>query len=508
MKRLRLFAYIEGLENPLLEIYLEVPLSCTLADLKRRVQNQAKLPVASIFYRGRHLQDNTFVSPSKQISLSWTCPKTSFRLVSAETCHILYDRGESNRLNDVLQALRSMNRDGLKVKRDDNSAGSGGLYFLKINTPPQIVACFKPREDEPGSPNNPNYARQREGVRPGESAERETAAFALDWHGFCGVPGTVLVEATADVFRENNSPNFYRNKIGSFQAYVQNAYDFAGDYSPHLFSAREVHKIGILDIRFLNLDRNDSNILVVKQSTNVYHLVPIDHGLCFPDQIEIAWCDWVWWDWPQTLVPFDEQTKEWILSIDVNEDARILEQCFNIRPECIRLYRCMMLLLKKGVSAGLTLREIASVVVRTLDLQEPSALEKTIERATELATMMDSNSRNKTKTQGQRLHRSSSFDGNLSPKIGDVPESLFLSYVDRLLEDVVAEINLKKQFSFSRSSSSESGWFSVSQRSSPTELTKIASPRLLPLKRELFTQDASSSGGISSFSDLPDLSLH
>ena len=38
--------------------------------------------------------------------------------------------------------------------------------------------------------------------------------------------------------------------------------DVAGDLSPDLFSVNEVHKIGILDIRCVNTDRNEGNILV------------------------------------------------------------------------------------------------------------------------------------------------------------------------------------------------------------------------------------------------------
>jgi hypothetical protein len=34
------------------------------------------------------------------------------------------------------------------------------------------------------------------------------------------------------------------------------------NFSPDLFSKDEIHKIAILDIRLMNLDRNDNNILV------------------------------------------------------------------------------------------------------------------------------------------------------------------------------------------------------------------------------------------------------
>ena len=37
------------------------------------------------------------------------------------------------------------------------------------------------------------------------------------------------------------------------------------DFSSDLFSTEEVHKIGILDLRLMNLDRNTCNILVQKK---------------------------------------------------------------------------------------------------------------------------------------------------------------------------------------------------------------------------------------------------
>lgn len=57
------------------------------------------------------------------------------------------------------------------------------------------------------------------------------------------------------------------------------------------FDLDEVHKIGILDIRIINMDRNDANILVRKTQNStgkkMCRLIPIDHGLSFPDNFEI-----------------------------------------------------------------------------------------------------------------------------------------------------------------------------------------------------------------------------
>ena len=53
-------------------------------------------------------------------------------------------------------------------------------------------------------------------------------------------------------------------KYGSLQYFVKSN-GTTSDYSSDLFSIEEVHKIIIIDLRILNLDRNDGNILVVKK---------------------------------------------------------------------------------------------------------------------------------------------------------------------------------------------------------------------------------------------------
>jgi len=50
-------------------------------------------------------------------------------------------------------------------------------------------------------------------------------------------------------------------RIGSLQAFV-NSVGPIENYSSSIFSVDEVHKIAILDLRLLNLDRNPGNILV------------------------------------------------------------------------------------------------------------------------------------------------------------------------------------------------------------------------------------------------------
>lgn len=78
------------------------------------------------------------------------------------------------------------------------------------------------------------------------------------------------------------------------------------------FSARDVHRIGILDLRLFNTDRHSGNILVgptpsasatdmrsllVDSRASAYRLVPIDHGFCLPEALEPPYFEWL--HWPQ-----------------------------------------------------------------------------------------------------------------------------------------------------------------------------------------------------------------
>ena len=45
--------------------------------------------------------------------------------------------------------------------------------------------------------------------------------------------------------------------------------DCAGNFGCSIFPVEEVHKIGILDLRILNCDRNDENILVSRKKKEI-----------------------------------------------------------------------------------------------------------------------------------------------------------------------------------------------------------------------------------------------
>jgi len=127
-------------------------------------------------------------------------------------------------------------------------------------------------------------------------------------------------------------------KIGSLQKFISSSGPLE-NFSSDLFSVDEVHKIAILDLRIMNLDRNETNILVkiesgsnknghnqdlnmseeksnssfhsemsedkdnylkiLKNKSTVCSLIPIDHSLSIPDTLNVCSWDLVWLSYSQ-----------------------------------------------------------------------------------------------------------------------------------------------------------------------------------------------------------------
>lgn len=80
------------------------------------------------------------------------------------------------------------------------------------------------------------------------------------------------------------------------------------------FSAEDVHRIGILDLRLFNTDRHSGNLLVNQtEDKNESHpwlarrvdLIPIDHGFCLPEALEPPYFEWM--HWPQVKAETKKQ---------------------------------------------------------------------------------------------------------------------------------------------------------------------------------------------------------
>jgi len=165
----------------------------------------------------------------------------------------------------------------------------------------------------------------------------------LDKEGFFGVPHTVLAQI--------QHPNFNKGetKTGSLQEFAEN--DGASwDIGPTRFPVNEVHKIGILDLYMLNLDRHGGNILYKETEDGQMKLIPIDHGFSLPDQVCIPDLWFEWMNWNQSKKPFDKDTLAFIDRLNVEDDINMLRTKLAIRPECLRVMAISASLLKKGAA--------------------------------------------------------------------------------------------------------------------------------------------------------------
>jgi len=235
-------------------------------------------------------------------------------------------------------------------------------------------------------------------------------------------------------------------KLGSFQEFKEHDFD-AEDISPvkaSRFPVNEVHKIAILDIRLFNTDRHGGNILIRKvysprkygdddycesprrrdynsdadengaqmqfrldmesdeedmssslassvssleedEDATSFELIPIDHGYTLPHTVSGLTDSWFeWLNWPQSKVPFDEETKKYIERLDAEHDISLLTQKFGewIPEACYKVLRITTMWLKKGAQFNLSPYEIGVRMCRR-QIDTPSDLEKICRAAEE-----------------------------------------------------------------------------------------------------------------------------
>jgi len=266
--------------------------------------------------------------------------------------------------------------------------GVGGTYFIK-NSSGTTVGVFKPQDEEPGAPDNPKDLIQEPLLPPGAGYLREIAAYLLD-RNFAGVPETLLLSQV----RHGNFST-HRDKNGSLQRFIKND-GVSSDMGSSSFPVDAVHRIGILDLRIFNMDRNGENILVRRKTSNnnsttspdaatttaatttTLELIPIDHTYSLPPITCLDSAFFEWHFWPQSKKPFSQSTLDYILSIDIESDAQILHS-LGIPEPCILTMIVSTLLLKEAAAAGWTLFDLANFVSRNLATQTmPSRLEEVI----------------------------------------------------------------------------------------------------------------------------------
>lgn len=252
----------------------------------------------------------------------------------------------------------------------------------------------------------------REGILSGEGASREVAAFMLDSKRVHRVPETFFAEVFHPMFADHSESAYHKQdlgamlnvsskslrsgiKYGSLQVMKENDGESC-DFSCRKFPTEEIQSIAVLDIRILNCDRNEGNILVRRSGKDSYTLIPIDHGLCLSDSLSICDYELCWSIWPHIEQPTDEKLQEYIAGLDTRANVRMLKKYLRIRPVssidkiCLRNFRIAETLLVKATQKGMTLFEISKIMYK-LDPEGPkSVLENIVSKAEEIYSIVKS----------------------------------------------------------------------------------------------------------------------
>jgi phosphatidylinositol 4-kinase type 2 len=257
--------------------------------------------------------------------------------------------------NEVQLALNQ----GRSVERAPK--GASGTYFLR-NSANQVIAVFKPQDEESFGPNNPNLGKRihrklapctykiKELIKNGGYL-CEVAASRLDKvYELHLVPVTFLVSLSSPAFhytskerkeaKRNTTP--LPAKTGSLQLFVRGFSD-ASDLITSLtlkgFTEQEYPKnfldefqrLCILDLLIRNTDRHFDNWLMKTTSgcetcqlslspKRYIKIAAIDHGLSFPHKIiEPRRFTYNWVMLPVSFIPFKESV--------INKYLPILEDC-------------------------------------------------------------------------------------------------------------------------------------------------------------------------------------
>lgn len=250
--------------------------------------------------------------------------------------------------------------------------GVSGVYLVSGEN--DEMKIFKPACEE-GYIESKSTENGREslksGVVYGEASQKELAAYLLDHDRFAGVPHTELVCVELDS-QDAGSVHVPCPSFGSLQDFQKHK-SSCEDMGTARFTADSVHRLGILDVRLLNLDRHLGNILVTEDDK----LVPIDHAYVLPSCKNLGEITFEWLYWPQCKVPFSREAVDYILSLNPQEDEATLRS-IGISDDCITSYHIATVFLQLCVRRGMNLFQIASKIQRAVD-GEPSYFEQIVD---------------------------------------------------------------------------------------------------------------------------------
>jgi len=356
------------------------------AQVRSHCSELAELPDKQIriLYRGVELPDDEPVSkhihcnmPIERVDLqflilgkSQSIDNGNFDSCGLEICESIPCSAElENAVQKCLVAMRS------GVQPILSRSGSGGVYLLRDAEAGKPLIVFKPKDEEAGAPQNPrgfvgleNSRGARPGVPSAHRAVREVAAYLLDHAGAASVPMTTLARGKHVSFVPLLANGSTIWKVGALQLYVDTM-ETADNFGFSIFDCQDVHRIGILDVRIANSDRNYGNMLVkVKRNPSggwLKQLVPIDHGCSLPDRLGIRCSDVVWMAWPQARLSFKSTELSYIARLDAISDAHMLGNTLGLERPGLRMMEVTTLWLKSAASHCWTLHEIGNALYRS-----------------------------------------------------------------------------------------------------------------------------------------------
>lgn len=301
-----------------------------------------------------------------------------------------------------------------KLNPKPTPEGLSGSYFLRDRFR-NSVAIFKPRLEEPFAPQNPKGLTGKletsihaSNILSGRLYLREAAAFLLDENKLFGVSETFLAVVDHPFFTENQTspisiPGFAtkdnstkipqpkiefhktnvtlksdKSRIGSLQKMMPNN-GCISNISISKISNFEVQKIAILDMRILNADRNDGNILFRRRSSKPIELIPIDHGMSLGSKLALKASEMVWTGFPQIKKEIDPRLKKFVLNLNPERTIKKLSENLDLKAESLAMLQYSEYFLKICVEKGLKIDEMAQIFYRQGDEESPSHLEKLIE---------------------------------------------------------------------------------------------------------------------------------
>lgn len=158
--------------------------------------------------------------------------------------------------------------------------------------------------------------------------------------------------------------------------------------------------IALLDILIQNWDRRNPQNTLIKKEECGYRLIPIDHNLAFPENIEnMAWFSHAhWFDSSAVKQPFSDREIQWLNELDIEA---VKEMLLNkgLDRQRVNAFGIMAELVQVGARAGLTLLDITTLIINLLSTSNPSPLLKTMKKI-----QKETNSENMSEEVRKQIH--------------------------------------------------------------------------------------------------------